>query len=189
MNKAKIKRLIFTLGDLEDASFALQMLIDATYGKEEISYRDRRVARCFETAFLASFGRAFRIEKSQKSPLYDVGDLGLSIDDSARELRTLLLGLRDKVFAHSDTDYTNVALYIREDVANGVNIVYPEYFRGVYLSDEQQALSMRLLSTYKNGLLNKLLSLSKEHIGLFREIQAEILNTKDLFQLLNCNEN
>lgn len=180
MEKNKIKHLIFALGDLEEASFSLQKLIDLTSGKSIIEKNDVRLARCFEASFIIALGRAFRVQVKNGTPLYDLKSLDLKILPHEVALRKKIMLYRDKVIAHSDAGYVKIDMHINKDVGNGVGIAFPQYFRGIYLSDDEQERAVRLLNKYKNAIVGTLIRKAQVQMTDFESLKEELIDPEDL---------
>lgn len=180
MHKNTIKRIIFILGDLEEASFALHKLNETTFGKYKFHRDEIRLARCFESTFIVSVGRVFSLGKNKKSPLRNTELFSLELSESERRLRDKILLYRDKLFAHSDSGYVKVDIHINEDVGNGVGVAIPQYFRGIYLSDDEQDRAMKLLNKYKNAIVDTLIKTAQVQMSDFESLKKELIDPEDL---------
>ena len=108
-----LKRLIVWYADLRIAGSAIDFLKDCdetkTYNTEEL-----RRFKCYETAFVVSYGRVFTKSNSKKFPKLTFDLIDVDLNETEKALHEKIIKMRDKIYAHSDKEFINVRLDIFE---------------------------------------------------------------------------
>ncbi len=161
----RIYRLICSVGDFRQALSAADFLLehdnDETYGTAEL-----RRFKCYETALIAAYARPFS-ESKNGVPKLSIKMCDVLLDEEESELHSLLLRLRNKVFAHSDFEM----MRFRSNVLDLSSIVGTEHKSVFFQFDEHPLLEelepysvTELIRKLLHGLYEKLHSIAQEDI-------------------------
>jgi hypothetical protein len=102
LTENQIIKLIQSINDFSVANSALIFLSEVE-GDKTYSKGDLRRFRCFETTAIISYARPFS-ESRGIVPKLTLNLLGIKLDQQNLTLHNNLIALRNKTFAHSDSD-------------------------------------------------------------------------------------
>ena len=109
----QLMRLAMSARDFRHALSAATFLTEECDWIKSYSNAERRKFRCYETTMVVAYGRPFVQSRGQVAPPFNwnmVPELELGPDE--RRLHEQLLTYRNKLHAHSDSDFTNMGLEI-----------------------------------------------------------------------------
>lgn len=110
-----LKRLVICHGDLQTSLSALTFLGEADENAKYDRVELRRF-KCYETAFVVSYGRAFTESKGSKYKQLSFRAIGLKLSEEERSLHEKIISSRQQKYAHSDLTraHTRIDLYIQD---------------------------------------------------------------------------
>lgn len=95
-------RILYSLGDFQIALSAADFLSECDY-QGQYSIVELRRFRCYETTLIVSYARPFS-QTFSKIPRFGFNMIGMNLDAHQSSLHDELLRLRNKVYAHSDSE-------------------------------------------------------------------------------------
>ncbi|MCC8934884.1 hypothetical protein [Rhizobium sp. 'Codium 1'] len=155
-----LKRLVIAHADIQQALSAITFLGEEVDEEAKYTKVELRRIKCFKTAFIVAYGRAFTSSKGRYDKL-SLKKIGIRLTEPERELHELIIQLRQKVYAHSDEDYAHVRLDVwTMDMPSGSYAVpHMQFDHG-----------LEFASFYKRDAAISLMR--KIMHGLFRTVQA-----------------
>lgn len=116
------RRLIMSAIDFRHALSAATFLIqEVDWGTGRSTQEDRRRFKCYETSMVVSYARPFSTARGKAAP-FSWKQLGPEFAMSAEEkqIHDLLINARDRTYAHSDDDHSEITASIwRSDLGEG----------------------------------------------------------------------
>lgn len=158
-----LKMLMIWSADFQMALSAITFL-DEVEEDRKYSIPELRRFRCYETAFIVAYCRPFTRAKGTKFSRLVLPDVGLALTDKESEMHQRIRQLRDKVFAHSDTDFAHVRLDSHKLNSKRFTFTYPhiQANKGVEFSDFLERLqAMELCSKIFHAVYKKLMELDR----------------------------
>jgi len=159
-----LRRLCISHADIQMSLSAITFLNDVEKD-EQYNYVELRRFKCYETAFIIAYARAFSKNKGGQYPRLDLSKIDFSFSPDQKSLHDKIVKLRDTIFAHSDQDFVNVRLDLFKDNINGkeLPLIHSQFDEGLHYIDfvEMNAI-MTMMNSILQALYVKMLSLSVE---------------------------
>jgi hypothetical protein len=125
-----LKRLMVCDADLQLSLSAATFMSEADED-EEYDYIQLRRFKCYETAFVVAYGRAFTNSNGSKYQKLSLKKIGVDLTPPEKELHNKIIAARNKKYAHSDLDFAHT----RIDAKN-IELVNSDFFMHHIQSDE-----------------------------------------------------
>jgi hypothetical protein len=160
---------MYSLGDLQLALSASAFLMDCE--PEKYTRVELRRFRCYETALVTAYTRAFSQSKGKVPPLsFKMADLKLTGDQM--KLHRRLVDMRNKVVAHSDREMMRItaqtfSMPLRDE--REIVFVQTVFDEGITLLGD--------LLTDTNGLLHLV------YHAVYKKLHSEAQTSPELFNL------
>lgn len=104
-----LKRMVICHADLQMSLSAVTFLDEADEN-EKYDYVELRRFKCYETAFVISYGRAFTKSHGSNYKQLSLKKIGVTLSDKERILHETIIAARQKKFAHSDLDEAHIRI-------------------------------------------------------------------------------
>jgi hypothetical protein len=151
-------RLIYSMSDFALANSAMIFLSDLE-SEKKYSKPELRRFRCYETTAIIAYVRPFS-ESRGKIPKLTLNLIGAALDHEKILLHNKLLRLRNKVFAHSDSDMMRfLSKPHKLEFENGFNFTILEtvYDEGLTLSGLNDRIDLgELISAVSHAVVRRL---------------------------------
>lgn len=109
----QLMRLAMSARDFRHALSAATFLIEECDWIKRHSMAERRKFHCYETTMVVAYGRPFAQSRGQVAPPFKWNMVpALELEPEEMRLHEQLLTYRNKLHAHSDSDFTNMSLEI-----------------------------------------------------------------------------
>ncbi|URK18401.1 hypothetical protein M9H61_02520 [Thalassospira sp. GO-4] len=157
-----LRRLIVSQADLQIASSALAFLEveeSRKYSKPEL-----RKLKCFETTFIVAYARPFSANKGGRYRSLSPKRLGFNWSDEERHMHDYIIGLRNKIYAHSDEDFAHVRLD-GFDVLEESDLLFPhlQFDEGLkFAKFQDQILAEKTTAKAMGAVAHQIFSLTQE---------------------------
>lgn len=96
-----LKRMVICHADLQTSLSAITFLSEADEN-EKYDYVELRRFKCYETAFVIAYGRAFTKSQGSRYKQLSLRKIGVTLSDKERILHETIIASRQQKFAHSD---------------------------------------------------------------------------------------
>jgi len=103
----KLKRLMISVRDFQEALSAATFLLEEVDQSEKYPLAEIRRFRCYETAMVIAYARPFSMARGEVGPLQPK-DTGLSMNAAEKSLHTKLITHRNTVYGHSDAEFVEI---------------------------------------------------------------------------------
>ncbi|MBC2857862.1 hypothetical protein [Stappia sp. 28M-7] len=163
-----LKRLVIAHADLQTALSAITFLNDEVDDGAKYSKIELRKIKCFETAFIISYGRAFTNSKGRYQNL-PLKRIGVKISDNEKIMHRRIIDLRNKVYAHSDENFAHVRLDIHKRNTNEFTYHIPhlQFDEGLVFHDFRDRLeAMDLIRKIMHHLLTNINEFAQKNPGI-----------------------
>lgn len=160
-----LRRLIVSQADLQIASSALTFLDveeDNKYTRPEL-----RKFKCFETTFIVAYARPFSQNKGGRYKSISPKRLKFDWSDEERQMHEHIIGLRNKIYAHSDEDFAHVRLD-GFDVFDDSDLLYPhlQFDEGLkFASHRDRIVAYTTTAKAMSAVSQRIFSLTQELKG------------------------
>lgn len=98
----RLKRMIICHADLQTSLSAITFLNNEASEDEVYDYVELRRLKCYETAFVISYGRAFTKSNGSRHKQLSLKQIGLRLSKEDQALHDRIISARSKKYAHSD---------------------------------------------------------------------------------------
>lgn len=131
--------MVISYGDLQFSLSAITFLNDIDVD-EKHHYVELRRFKCYETAFVISYARAFTKSCGSKYDRISLRKIEANLTDKQKILHKSIIDARHRSFAHSDLKYahTRIDLYSDPDVESDFQCHRIQYDEGLAFADNLQ---------------------------------------------------
>ncbi|NKL18477.1 hypothetical protein [Rhizobium leguminosarum] len=160
-----LKRLLIAYADLQMALSAITFLGEDLDPEAKYSKIELRRLKCFETTFIVSYGRAFTKSKGSRYDQVSLRGIGVKLSAKERALHELIVGLRQKEYAHSDESFAHVRMDMMHIDISGGTFAFPhlQFNHGLEFAELYKRLAtMQLMHKIMDGLLNTIRGLAEK---------------------------
>jgi hypothetical protein len=98
----RLKRMIICHADLQTSLSAITFLNEEASEDEIYHYVELRRLKCYETAFVIAYGRAFTKNHGSKHTKLSLKKIGLQLSKEETAIHDRIISARSKKYAHSD---------------------------------------------------------------------------------------
>jgi hypothetical protein len=103
----KLKRLLISVRDFQEAWSATTFLLDGVDESAKYPLAEMRRFRCYEMAMVIAYARPFSMARGEVGPLKPK-DTGFSMTAAEKILHTKLITHRNTVYGHSDAEFVEM---------------------------------------------------------------------------------
>jgi hypothetical protein len=104
-----LKRMMICHADLQTALSAVTFLSECDANEKYDRIEIRRF-KCYETAFVIAYGRAFTKSDGSRHKQLNLKKIGVSLSEKERKLHESIISARHKKFAHSDLEKAHIRI-------------------------------------------------------------------------------
>ena len=104
-----LKRMVICHADLQLSLSAITFLNEVDEN-EKYDYVELRRFKCYETAFVVAYGRAFTNSQGSRYKQLSLKKIGVTLSDKERTLHETIIAARQQKFAHSDLDKAHIRI-------------------------------------------------------------------------------
>ncbi|NOH53653.1 hypothetical protein F0266_11965 [Vibrio coralliilyticus] len=165
-------RDICSLSDFGQALSAVQFIREETdyFDKSNFNRKHWRRLRCYESAMILSFSRAFKVG-GRKRKVFDIAKFGITLNKEEELLKSRVFAYRDKVIAHSDEESMS---FVTDAISfDGTNVVLPRTrnFEVLYFSYEEIEKIEALTIRFHDALLQYIFEFANKYPEDFKKHQ------------------
>lgn len=116
-----LKRMVIASSDLQTSLSAITFLNEAD-AEESYSKVELRRYKCYETAFIVSYGRTFTNSKGSRYKKLSLKMIGVELSSKQTELHNKIINARHKKYAHSDMELAHTRIDLHYINVKGVDM-------------------------------------------------------------------
>ncbi|WP_425086726.1 hypothetical protein [Stappia sp.] len=132
-----LKRMMICHADLQTALSAITFLDECDRRKEYDRIELRRL-KCYETAFVIAYGRAFTESKGSRHKKLSLKKIKIRLSEKEILIHKSIIDARNKKYAHSDLEKSHIRLDLHSIEIENFNYSYPhiQFDEGLEFIDE-----------------------------------------------------
>jgi hypothetical protein len=102
LTNVQLSRIIQSIGDFQQAQSALTFLLGECDHAAKYTQGELRKFHCYESAAIVAFARPFEVSRGRVA--LGLRAVSVRLDTAEEQLKSKIIGLRQKVIAHSDDE-------------------------------------------------------------------------------------